>query len=130
MKIVDKHYEFDSDKERELYVDLKEFLLSHYKGKRALKSLVNAISWFTEQGRGDFFAGFIFDAQGAISCWGIYTGGKDADKDTEYKKFMQGYCKDLMEKKDAKDNLVSFALIESFNVLVGQMKDAGLVSVS
>lgn len=123
-------YVFDSDKERDLFVELKDYLLKNYKGKRALKRLVNNIAWFIDEGRGDFFAGFVFDAQGTLSCWGVYTGGQDPDKYTEYTKFMQTYCKDLMEKKDKKDNLVCFALVEVFNVLVGQMKDLGLVSVS
>ena len=130
MRLEDKNYVFDSDKERDLFVELKDYLLKDYKGKRALKRLVNNISWFMNEGRGDFFAGFVFDAQGTLSCWGVYTGGQDPDKYAEYTKFMQGYCDDLMKKKDKKDNLVCFALAEVFNILVGQMKDAGLVSVS
>ena len=123
MKIENDNLYFDSEKEKELYLDLKGYLLKEYKGKRALKRLVNNIAWFMDEGRGDFFAGFVFDTQGTLSCWGIYTGGKDKDKDNEYKNFMQNYCDALMKTKDRKDNLVSFAITVVYNKLVKEMVD-------
>lgn len=66
MKIENDNLYFDSEKEKELYLDLKDYLLKEYKGKRALKRLVNNIAWFMNEGRGDFFAGFVFDTQGTL----------------------------------------------------------------
>ena len=124
----DKKVIFDSEKEKNLYYDLKEYLLNSYKGKRNLQRLINNISWFINEKRGDFFAGFVFDVQGTLSCWGIYPGGKDTEKDAAYKSFMRDYCEDLMEKKDKKDNFVSFAILVVYNKLVKSMLEMKLIT--
>ena len=118
---------YKDDEERCLFLDLKEYLVKSYKGKRNLKRLCQNITWFMNEGRGDFFAGFVFDVQGTLSCWGIYTGGKDEVKDAAYKKFMQENCDSLLKEKKPGENFVSYAIISAYNVITNEMEKLGLI---
>lgn len=122
-------YVFDSDKERDMFLDLREYLLKSYKGKSKLRRLVANIDWFMKDGRGDFFAGFVFDAQGILSVW-IHEGGRNEEKESEYENFMKNHCHTLMGSKFPGTNFVSFALVDVYSQLVKQMEKAGLITIS
>lgn len=127
MRKSDGRIIFDSKHEHDLYNDLYAFICKEYKGKRNMKRLANNIAWYMNERENDFFKGFIFDCQGTLSCWGIFEGGKDEEKDALYAEFMQKYCDPLMNDKDKKDSIVSHALCSAYNTIVREMKAAQLV---
>ncbi len=127
MRIENNSLVFDSDHEKELYLDLKEFLLAFYHGKRNLKRLVNNISFYMDSKEKDFFKGFVFCAQGALSCWGITENGKDAEKDGLYSKFTKCDYDELMNDRNRKESLVCYAICVAYGRLVEEMKNLGLV---
>lgn len=128
MKIENSKLIFESKEERELYDELVEFLVVRNKGKRNLKRLLGSIQWFISEGRGDWFAGYVFDMQGVLSCWGIYEGGKDKTRDKLYTDFMQDHCTRFMKDHTAyNDNLVCYALRMAFNKIMDAMLEHGLI---
>lgn len=127
MKIEGKKVSFDSKHERELYDDLVAYLCDSQKGKRELKRIVKAISWYMNEREPDFWKGYIFDCQGTISGWGIFEGGKDQEKDDLYTDFMQHHCSQLMKEKKADSSIVSLALVKAYNDFVKKAGEAGLI---
>ncbi len=127
MKVEGKKVVFENAHERELYEDLVNYICNEQKGKRELKRIVNSIAWYMDAREPDFWKGYIFECQGTISCWGIFEGGKDQEKDDLYTDFMQNHCDKFMKNKKAEDSLVSFALVKAYNDFVKKAGEAGLI---